>query len=169
MGRYKEAPWDFDCPYQHKCPYLGISVKYACYLLSDYEKGDFRNGHYCIEARAEIKAKDEYIEKLETEIAELRAKHRQEHQSKFKPNAGRAPKRERDDPAEEQSGAKPSKKRGAPVGHPPWNREKPEHIDRSLTVPAPEVCPHCSAMGLTPSRRSMSRYRRILFFSRKQL
>jgi hypothetical protein len=40
---------------------------------------------------------------------------------------------------------------GAPKGHPPWSRRKPDHIDSSIAVPAPQVCPHCATKGLLPS------------------
>ncbi len=153
MGRYKEAPWDFECPYKNKCPYLGISTEWASVLLHDYEEDAYRDGHEVIEIREELKAKDQYIEELETEIAELRAKNRQEHQSKFKPNACGTRKKGTDSSEEEQADGKSGRKRGAPVGHPPWNREKPEQIDRTFTVSAPVVCPHCAATDLTPVKQ----------------
>jgi hypothetical protein len=149
VGRYKEAPWDFECPYENKCPYLGISVRHAGRLLSDYESDEYRDGRFCIEAREEIKAKDEYIEKLEAENADLRARRRQEHQSKFKANAKSVRKGYGDGSGKEADG-KETKKRGAPVGHPPWKRQKPDHIDKSVNVPAPEICPHCALSGLEP-------------------
>jgi hypothetical protein len=35
------------------------------------------------------------------------------------------------------------KKRGAPAGHPPWQRAKPKHIDQTVSIAAPERCPYC--------------------------
>ena len=43
------------------------------------------------------------------------------------------------------------KKRGAPPGHPPWNRPVPNHIDKIVQVPAPTVCPHCECDNLSRS------------------
>jgi len=46
---------------------------------------------------------------------------------------------------------KEPKKRGPPMGHPPWARPIPDHIDKVVIVPAPTVCPHCESQDLTPS------------------
>lgn len=43
------------------------------------------------------------------------------------------------------------KKRGAPMGHPGWQRPKPVNIDQTIAVDAPTVCPYCHKQGLTPS------------------
>src|SRR5205814_582660 len=79
------------------------------------------------------------VERLENENTQLRARLKAEHASRFKPN--RPPAR---DPAQHR-------KRGAPKGHPPWNRRPPHHIDRTVRVPAPMTCPHCSTTGLVPT------------------
>jgi hypothetical protein len=42
------------------------------------------------------------------------------------------------------------KKPGAPVGHPPWQRAKPKHIDLIVPVPAPKTCPGCHGNNLQP-------------------
>src|SRR4030042_1949734 len=42
------------------------------------------------------------------------------------------------------------KKRGAPGGHPGWFREKPTHVDRTVEVSAPIICPYCKSRNLTP-------------------
>jgi transposase len=42
------------------------------------------------------------------------------------------------------------KKRGAPVGHPPWQRARPKRIDRVVAVPAPQNCPDCHNPDLQP-------------------
>jgi len=148
MGRYKEAPWDFECPYKDKCPYLGVSAKWASFLLRDYEEDAYRDGHAWIEAQKELAAKDEYIAQLETELAEVKARLRQEHQAKFKADVKSILKGSRET-SEKEAQEKDLKKRGAPIGHPPWSRAKPDHIDRSVVVPAPAVCPHCASMDLT--------------------
>jgi len=36
------------------------------------------------------------------------------------------------------------------MGHPGWSRPQPDHIDRTVEVPAPMVCPHCQSANLTP-------------------
>lgn len=34
------------------------------------------------------------------------------------------------------------------MGHPPWRRRQPDHIDQTLEVPAPAICPHCRSADL---------------------
>ena len=149
MGRYKEAPWDFECPYKNKCPYLGVSAKWASLLLRDYEEDAYRDGHAWIEAQKELAAQAEEIRQLKIIVAEQAARLKQEHQSKFKANTKNAGKSGRQTQAKEADKKEP-KKRGAPVGHPAWMRPEPDHIDLSVDVAAPDVCPHCAATGLEP-------------------
>lgn len=140
MGRYKEAPRGFDCPYKNACPHLGMSTTWASCLLSDVNSDGFRDGHFAIEAEKEIKALDEENRALSARVAELESRLKQQHRLRFKAN--------RKPPLQEP--AKP-RKRGAPVGHPPWRRKRPDHVDRSVSVPAPSVCPHCQATDLSAS------------------
>jgi transposase len=36
------------------------------------------------------------------------------------------------------------------LGHPPWRRREPDHIDQVVHVPAPTTCPHCRHESLQP-------------------
>ena len=137
MGRYKEAPFGYQCPYRDACPHLGgISTTWTNQLIADARKDIFRDSHYVARLTAELAALEADNERLEKENAELRARSKAQHASRFKPN--RPPPR---DPLKER-------KRGPPKGHPPWNRPPPDHIDRVVQVPAPTVCPHCATAGL---------------------
>lgn len=139
MGRYKEAPFGFECPYQRACPHLGgLSATWAHLLICDADDDSYRNGHLARTAQAEIEALSADLDRAEKENADLRARLKAEHASRFKPN--RQPLRD----------ARP-RPRGAPIGHPPWARRKPDHIDQTLHVPAPACCPHCHTAGLKPS------------------
>jgi transposase len=40
------------------------------------------------------------------------------------------------------------------VGHPGWVWPKADHIDRTVHVPAPTICPHCQSEDLTPMEES---------------
>ena len=143
MGRSKEPPWGFECPYQNACPHLGgISARWASSLLADVDNDEFRDGHSWIEAEKEIKALDEENRELAARVAELESRLKQQHRLQFKPN-----RKKRSDAQEKEPAAR---KRGAPTGHPPWRRRKPDHVDRSVPVPAPTVCPHCRTEGLAP-------------------
>lgn len=145
MGRYKEAPPDFDCPYRHKCPHLGISAVYASALLSDIERDEYRNGHALAGALAEIGALNEENRELSARVAELESRLRQQHRMKFKRDG------KSNIPSETGDG-KP-RRRGAPPGHPAWTRPSPGRANRTVQVPPPSVCPHCSAEALVPSGR----------------
>ena len=140
MGRFKEAPSGYQCPYRDACPHLGgISTKWANSLIADAEAATFRDNHYVGQVTEENAALLADNQRLEKENAELRARLQAEHASHFKPN--RQPIR---DP-------KQRRKRGAPLGHPPWNRLVPDRRDRTVRVPAPTTCPHCAATGLRPT------------------
>jgi hypothetical protein len=148
MARYREAPRGFECPYLHKCPHLGISAVYASAMLSDIERDEYRNGHALIEAMREIDALNEENRALSARVAEMEARLKQHHRMRFKRNSK---------PAVPQAGCVPGgkpRKRGAPAGHPPWRRPAPGHADRSVRVPPPRVCPHCSAQGLAPAGKT---------------
>lgn len=132
MGRYREAPWGFECPYKNACPHLGMSTTWATCLLSDINSDGFRDGHFAIEAEKELKALDEENRTLAARVAELESRLKQQHRLRFKANK-KVPTQDREAP----------RKRGAPVGHPPWHRPKPTRVDRSIQVPAPSICPHC--------------------------
>ena len=64
--------------------------------------------------------------------AKFLALHRKQFKSGKKKHAEPAPQNKKE-----------KKKRGPPMGHPPWNRPIPDHIDKVVSVPAPTVCPHC--------------------------
>ncbi len=137
MSRRKDAPQDTECPYRHQCPYLnGLS---ASWVMEVYQESyELRDQMSRLEAQYQQR-----IEELEKTLLERDAKIAQlrlEHQKHFKANAkgkGKAapPKATR-------------RRRGAPVGHPGWQRREPDHIDQEIPVPAPAVCPHCQGKDL---------------------
>jgi hypothetical protein len=75
MGRYPEAPFDFQCPYEHNCPHLdGISAMWARCLIADLQRDEFRDGHFAREAEAEIAALQADVERLKKDNADLRVR-----------------------------------------------------------------------------------------------
>jgi hypothetical protein len=140
-------PHDFKCVYQHACPYLNWLS--TTWVLEEYRRaGQVYQEHLrIIEAfDPALKARDDRVRVLERDNAELKAKLRALHQRQFKSNK----KKNAPDSEETQSSPGGKKKRGAPVGHPGWSRPQPDHIDRTVEVPAPTVCPHCQSNDLTP-------------------
>jgi len=105
--------------------------------------------------REQLAQADRRIAELEKENDAVRAKYQALHRKQFK--ARRRKSKERARASREDSPGAPApggphrgKPRGAPVGHPGWSRPKPTHIDQSVEVPAPQVCPHCRSTHLTP-------------------
>jgi hypothetical protein len=84
------------------------------------------------------------VRQLEEEVDQLRAENKRLHQQRFKSSS-----KKRNEPEEDQSPETKTdigkKKRGAPMGHPPWNRKTPKEIDRAIEVDAPCTCPDCNA------------------------
>jgi len=153
MGRYKQAPDNFKCPYRKSCPHMdGISAMWA---LATFHDADIeRNEHWEIREMmaAEIDGVLARIEQLEQENAQLKAKNKALHQRQFKagkpkPSAGR----DMDRSASGSDTETPPKKRGAPKGHPPWRRRRPDHVDKITAVDPPDICPHCGCEHLDPS------------------
>jgi transposase len=124
------------------------------WVLEEYRRGEevYQEHLQIIEGfDGEIKVRDKRIRMLERENAELKAKLQALHRRQFKSNK----KKDAETGGKEIEGASLSnegikKKRGAPVGHPGWVRPKPDHIDRTVPVPAPAICPHCQSQDLTP-------------------
>lgn len=148
MGRYKEAPEGFECPYRNACPHLGMSTTWASLLLSDVDNDSYRDGHAWIEAEKEIKALDEENRALTDRVADLEARLKHQHRLRFKRNI-----RKNAEPSthfgDQSVGQK--RKRGAPKGHPPWRRPAPKRVDRTVCVPPPSACPHCECKELGAS------------------
>lgn len=145
MGRHKEAPFGFQCPYRHACPHLGgISATWASLLIADKDAEGFRDGHFALHAEKELQTLHDALQQARLENERLRAENTALHQRQFKPNR-------RNKRSEAQNSAGPRRrKRGPPFGHPPWNRRRPKRADRTVQVPAPDVCPHCGGTHLAP-------------------
>ena len=138
MGRYKEAPYGFICPYRKACPHLGMSVKWAKSLINDAENETFHEGWRRFENEEYVTSLEKDNEALEKRVAELEASLKHEHRLKFKANK-KSPDRK---------DVKKPKKRGAPVGHPGWSRKIPDRVDKTVHVDPPHTCPHCQCKEL---------------------
>jgi transposase len=152
VPRYPHPPHDFECLYRHTCPYLDRLS--TTWVLDEYRRAaDVYQEHLRIIKGfdGDLKVRDERIRVLERENAELKAKLQALHHRQFKPNKKKVAENGRKDVEGaflRNDGKK--KKHGVPVGHPGWVRPKPDHIDRTIDVPSPTICPHCQSNDLTP-------------------
>lgn len=144
MPELKDLPSDFRCPYEHGCPYLeGLPTGWVYYR---YRAAEGLERHYEDQLQVmsdRLRAQQAHCQQVEKQNQELRAQLQALHRRQFK---GRKAVMA---PAPESLAARP-KKRGPPPGHPLWQRPKPAHIDRVVTVPAPSLCPHCHSCGIYP-------------------
>jgi hypothetical protein len=121
-----------DCPYRHRCPHLD---QLSCsWVMEQYQEAfELRERLDRVEAdhHRRIEELTQTLAQRDATIAQLRLQHRKQ----FKANVQKPPLQEAEKPG--------ARKRGAPVGHPPWRRPEPTRIDRQVDVPAPRQCPHC--------------------------
>jgi transposase len=144
MPEFKDLPDDFRCPYRDGCPYLeGLSTNWVFHRYQEVAGTECHYEYQLEELYHQLDLERQQRKKLEAQNQQLQAQLQALHRRQFK---GRKP------PATATSGCPSArrKKRGAPVGHPPWQRAKPKHLDLILPVPAPETCPHCHGHDLQP-------------------
>jgi hypothetical protein len=147
--RRQRAPWNYECPYQHNCPHLEeLSTQW---VWEEYQRS---HDEHCEHWRVRDILRDEldkalrYISELEKENEQLKASLKALHQRQFKANKRKKQNSDNSNDQTTEPGQK--KKRGAPKGHPGWSRRKPDHVDKTAIVSAPEKCPHCACSNLTP-------------------
>jgi len=146
MARFKEPPEDFICPYRHRCP--GLEGLSSTWIFAEHQRGILReHEHWRVrdEMRAELRSLEDLVRQQAVEIDRLTAENKHLHQSRFKPRTAKktAPSTRAKKTTAKPSASRTPRKRGAPVGHPPWSRPVPDHIDRTVEVAAPCTCPHC--------------------------
>lgn len=143
--RYPKPPYNYKCPYKHNCPHLeGLSTKW---VFEEYQTSSDENlDHWRIRdiQQEQLQKANEHIKQLEKENEDLKARLQTIHRRQFKAN-----KKDKKN-TDKNKKDKKKKKRGAPKGHPGWQRRNPEHIDKTVIVPAPDKCPHCSNHDLLP-------------------
>jgi len=129
MPEFKDLPEDFCCPYRDGCPYLeGLSTGWVFHQYQHHEPTECHYEYQLEQINKLLGQEQRRGDALEVENQQLRAPAKP---SADCPSVGR-------------------KKRGAPAGHPPWQRPKPKRIDQRLEVPAPQCCPDCHHTKLEP-------------------
>ena len=143
MPEFKDLPEDFRCPYRDGCPYLeGLSTGW---VWEEYQRSAFLAGDYeyqLEQLNALLNEKQRELKQLELKNQQLQAQLQALHRRQFK--GRKTPSTPPSCPSTQR------KKRGAPAGHPPWQRAKPKRIDQVVAVPAPRSCPDCQNPGLQP-------------------
>jgi len=144
MPEFKDLPEDFCCPYRDGCPYLeGLSTGWVFHQYQHHEPTECHYEHQLEQINKLLGQEQRRCDALELENQQLRAQLQALHRRQFKGRKAPA-KPSADCPSVER------KKRGAPAGHPPWQRPKPKRIDQTLEVPAPKCCPDCHHTKLEP-------------------
>jgi transposase len=135
MTRRMDAPAGFECPYRHNCPHLD-TLSTTSVMRVYHEAYELRQQLHQMEERCQqrIAELEKALLERDAKIAQLRL----EHQKHFKPNVKPVPIKVT------------ARRRGAPLGHPAWRRREPDPIDNVITLPAPDVCPHCECAELEP-------------------
>jgi cell division septum initiation protein DivIVA len=129
------------------CPHLGGAALATLVSAAD------QSGEYLDMLHGQLAAAGQSVaqllaenESLRQQLQQVKLELRLERQSKFM--TGRQ-QREADDEAtrgsaaQEQAATAPSRKRGAPLGHPGWFRATPTQFNRTIDVAAPGTCPRC--------------------------
>lgn len=147
MPRFEDLPDDFICPYRDGCPYLeGLPTKWVWARHQQVVGTECHYEYQLKEVYAQLDEERQHSQELELKNQQLQAQLHALHRRQFKGRrAGALPARE--------CSSTQRKKRGAPAGHPPWQRAKPKRVDQVVSVPAPQCCPVCQHPNLEPVAR----------------
>jgi hypothetical protein len=144
MPEFKDLPPDFCCPYRDGCPYLeGLSTSWVFHRYQEVGGTECQYEYQLEELQKQLQQERRQRQQAELEQQQLQAQLQALHRRQFKGRRA-APA------ASSKCASTQRKKRGAPVGHPPWQRAKPKHIDRVVATPAPDACPDCGHPKLQP-------------------
>jgi len=144
VPRFSDLAEEFVCRYRHGCPYLeGLPPHMVWHRYQAVTGTECHYEHILQEIHQELDQARRLAGEQEREIQQLKAQLQALHRRQFKG-------RHRSATPPPDMPAAPKKKRGAPWGHPPWQRPPPRQIDRVVPVPAPRCCPHCQCAPLRP-------------------
>lgn len=145
MPRFSDLEYDFCCPHRDGCPYLeGLSTHWVWMNYQNARNQECEQAKLLESVCQRLDEAEDRIKELEKENARLTAANLALHRRQFK--ARRPPPA----PPGPEAKAGKKKKRGAPLGHPGWQRAKPKQIDHTIVVAAPQSCPHCQNTNLQP-------------------
>src|SRR5512143_1668290 len=117
MPEFKDLPTDFCCPYRDGCPYLeGLSTGWVFQRYQEVAGTECHYEYQLEQLYQDLGEQRRHTQQLELENQQLRAQLQALHRRQFK---GRQAT-----PASRPSPSAQRNKRGAPAGHPPWQRPK---------------------------------------------
>lgn len=138
---------EYACPQVCHCPHLGGASLGSVVLAASDHDDHFKMvyGQLDFEREQNIKLLAE-IEKLQSDLAQVRLELKLERQGKFICGGDAQADAQEADLAVGTAPAadKTPGKRGAPVGHPGWFRPTPSEYDQLVLVAPPSECPHCN-------------------------
>jgi transposase len=144
MPEFKDLPDDFRCPYRDGCPYLeGLSTGWVFHRYQQVAGTECHYEYQLEELHQELHQQRRHSKELELENQQLKAQLHALHRRQFKGRKAPAA-------SDPKCPSARRKQRGAPPGHPPWQRAKPKHIDQVVAVPAARTCPDCHNAKLEP-------------------
>jgi transposase len=145
MPAFSELDGSFVCPHRMGCPYLeGLPTPMVWDRVQEAIGLECHYEHTVAQLQEELDQARRRDRQREQEIQELKAQLQALRRRQFKGRRTARPLRT----AAAHDGLK--KKRGAPPGHPHWQRPKPATVDQVVLVPAPTTCPDCQQTGLQP-------------------
>lgn len=151
MPKPPEIPSDYQCPYRQACPHLQGMATEAIWHRHALDLQQAQQDRERIDQLVEwLNQRDQQVRRLEQENQQLRTQLKALHQKQFKANQPA--------PTPQEASMAPKTKRGAPVGHPPWQRAAPDHLDQKIVVPPPARCPHCQCVGLHPVQETLAHW-----------
>jgi len=145
MPRWSELEHPFCCPYRNGCPYLeGLSTQWVWHIYQQQQGQPSEQARLLEDVCQRLDQAEGRVRELEKDNARLKVQNQELHRKQFKTATPAPP------PAQPDTAAPPQKKRGAPPGHPGWQRPAPKRIDHTVSVPAPATCPYCQCGPLQP-------------------
>src|SRR4051812_35916699 len=144
MPEFKDLPDGFCCPYRDGCPHLeGLSTAWVFRRYQEVSGTECHYEYQLEQLHQELNQERRERKQAELQTQQLQAQLHALHLRQFKGRRA-APALSPECPSAQR------KKRGAPVGHPPWQRAQPTRIDQIVSIPAPATCPDCDHPKLQP-------------------
>lgn len=124
------------CPFNRFCAFLDGNSPESVLAERDYLRGRVDELEFAMDfSNRQVKKLLERIKELESDKSQLESDLLQALRAPFTKY--------------EKKDTSTTKKRGAPIGHPGWFRERPDHVDRYIDVYL-DKCPHCNSEDISP-------------------